>query len=63
VEFVINNVIGVHPRAILEFDQISAKLREEISRRARGYASPRAFYVESSPKASPPSPPRFIRSR
>jgi pyruvate,water dikinase len=46
VEFVINNVIGVHPRAILEFDQISAKLREEISRRARGYASPRAFYVE-----------------
>lgn len=46
VEFVINNVIGVHPRAILEFDQISVKLREEISRRARGYASPRAFYVE-----------------
>ncbi|WP_142809022.1 phosphoenolpyruvate synthase [Tepidiphilus olei] len=46
VEFVINNVIGVHPRAILEFDQISAKLREEIARRARGYASPRAFYVE-----------------
>lgn len=46
VEFVINNVIGVHPRAILEFDQLPAKLREEISRRARGYASPRAFYVE-----------------
>ncbi|WP_028874283.1 phosphoenolpyruvate synthase [Tepidiphilus margaritifer] len=46
LEFVINNVIGVHPRAILEFDQLPAKLREEISRRARGYASPRAFYVE-----------------
>jgi pyruvate,water dikinase len=46
LEFVINNMIGVHPKAILEFDQLSANLREEIQRRARGYASPRDFFVE-----------------
>ncbi len=46
LEFIINNVIGVHPRAILEFDHIPASLREEIARRARGYASPRAFFID-----------------
>ena len=46
LEFVINNMIGVHPKAILEFDQLSASLREEIQRRARGYASPREFFVD-----------------
>ncbi|MCX7945900.1 MAG: phosphoenolpyruvate synthase [Hydrogenophilus sp.] len=46
LEFIINNVIGVHPRAILEVDRLPASVREEIERRARGYASPRAFFVE-----------------
>jgi len=46
LEFVINNVIGIHPRAILEFDRLPASVREEIERRARGYASPRSFFVE-----------------
>ncbi len=46
LEFIINNVIGIHPRAILEFDRIPATVREEIERRSRGYASPRAFFVE-----------------
>jgi len=46
LEFIINNVIGIHPRAILEFDRIPASVREEIERRARGYASPRSFFVE-----------------
>ncbi|HTY02567.1 MAG TPA: phosphoenolpyruvate synthase [Rhodocyclaceae bacterium] len=46
VEFVINNMIGVHPKAILEFDEMKESLKEEISRRARGYASPEDFFVE-----------------
>ncbi|GAB6050447.1 phosphoenolpyruvate synthase [Hydrogenophilus islandicus] len=46
IEFVINNVIGIHPRAILEIDRVPASIREEIERRARGYESPRAFFVE-----------------
>jgi len=46
VEFVINNMIGVHPKAILEFADMKESLRDEISRRARGYASPVDFFVE-----------------
>ena len=46
VEFIINNVIGVHPTAILDIDRQPASRREEIERRARGYASPKDFFVE-----------------
>ncbi|HWV17222.1 MAG TPA: phosphoenolpyruvate synthase [Rhodocyclaceae bacterium] len=46
LEFVINNMIGVHPKAILDFERLPANLREEIQRRARGYASPRDFFVD-----------------
>jgi pyruvate,water dikinase len=46
VEFIINNVIGIHPKAILEIDRQPASRREEIERRARGYASPKAFFIE-----------------
>jgi pyruvate,water dikinase len=46
LEFVINNTIGIHPKAILEIDQAPARLREEIRRRARGYANPEAFFVD-----------------
>jgi pyruvate, water dikinase len=46
VEFVINNMIGVHPKAILEFAEMKESLRDEILRRARGYASPVDFFVE-----------------
>jgi pyruvate,water dikinase len=46
VEFVINNMIGVHPKAILEFAEMKESLKDEISRRARGYASPEEFFVE-----------------
>ncbi|HQR02490.1 MAG: phosphoenolpyruvate synthase [Proteobacteria bacterium] len=46
LEFVINNMIGIHPKAILEIDQVPASLRGEIKRRSRGYASPRQFFVE-----------------
>jgi len=46
LEFVINNMIGIHPKAILEIDQVPAGLRDEIRRRSRGYASPESFFVE-----------------
>jgi pyruvate,water dikinase len=46
LEFVINNTIGIHPRALLEFDRMSAELRESIKRRTLGYANPVDFYVE-----------------
>jgi pyruvate,water dikinase len=45
IEFIINNVIGIHPKAILEIDRVPASLREEIARRSRGYASPKDFFV------------------
>ena len=46
LEFVINNMIGIHPKAILDLAQVPASLREEIERRARGYATPRQFFIE-----------------
>jgi pyruvate,water dikinase len=46
VEFVINNMIGVHPKAILEYSEMKESLRDEIDRRARGYANPKDFFVE-----------------
>jgi len=46
VEFIINNVIGIHPKAILDVDRLPASKRDEIKRRARGYASPKDFFVE-----------------
>ncbi len=46
VEFIINNVIGIHPKAILDVDRLPSSKREEIKRRARCYASPKEFFVE-----------------
>ncbi len=46
LEFIINNLIGVHPKAVLECDKLPAKLREAVLQRAAGYASPTDFYIE-----------------
>lgn len=46
LEFIINNTIGIHPKALLEFDQLPADLQEQIGARVAGYASPIDFYVE-----------------
>jgi len=46
LEFVINNMIGIHPKAVLDVGQVPASLRDEILRRARGYATPRQFFIE-----------------
>jgi pyruvate,water dikinase len=46
LEFVINNMIGVHPKAVLEYSSLPADLKREVDERARGYRDARAFYVE-----------------
>ncbi|MBA3988197.1 MAG: phosphoenolpyruvate synthase [Idiomarina sp.] len=46
LEFIINRMIGVHPKALLNFDQQSAELKEEIQRMMAGYANPVEFYIQ-----------------
>ncbi|MEZ5541869.1 MAG: phosphoenolpyruvate synthase [Pseudomonadota bacterium] len=46
LEFIINNSIGIHPRALLEYDTLPDEVRAEIAPRIRGYASPRDYYVD-----------------
>ena len=46
LEFIINNNIGVHPKAILEYPQVDPDLKKAVESVARGHASPRAFYVD-----------------
>ncbi|KAG0194701.1 hypothetical protein DFQ28_007847 [Apophysomyces sp. BC1034] len=46
LEFIINNNIGVHPRAILEYPNVDQDLKKAVESVARGHASPRAFYVD-----------------
>ena len=46
LEFIINNNIGIHPLAILEYPNVDADLKKAVESVARGHASPRAFYVD-----------------
>ena len=46
LEFIINNNIGVHPKAILEYPNIDQDLKKAVESVARGHASPRQFYVD-----------------
>ncbi|NBW26225.1 MAG: phosphoenolpyruvate synthase, partial [Betaproteobacteria bacterium] len=45
LEFIINNNIGVHPKAILDYPHVAPDLKTAVESVARGHASPRAFYV------------------
>ena len=45
LEFVINNMIGVHPKAVLAYPDLPAELKRQVEEAARGYASPRDFFV------------------
>ncbi|MBS1133736.1 MAG: ppsA [Burkholderiaceae bacterium] len=44
LEFIINNNIGVHPKAVLDYPNIDADLKSAVERLAAGYDSPRAFF-------------------
>jgi pyruvate, water dikinase len=46
LEFIVNRMIGVHPRALLEFDKQSPELKETINQQIAGYADPVSFYVD-----------------
>ena len=46
LEFIINNEIGVHPRACIDWPQLPDELKAAVERAARGYADPRAFFQE-----------------
>ena len=46
LEFIINRMIGVHPRALLEYDDQAAEVRDQIDQRMAGYAGPVEYYVE-----------------
>jgi pyruvate,water dikinase len=46
LEFIINRMIGVHPKALLDFEQQPSELKKEITDIIAGYASPVEFYIE-----------------
>ena len=46
MEFIINRQIGIHPKALIEFDKLDSDLQEEIRERIAGYPSPTDFYVD-----------------
>ena len=46
LEFIINRMIGVHPRALLEFDRLDGELQEQIREQMAGYSDPVGFYID-----------------
>jgi pyruvate, water dikinase len=46
LEFIINRMIGVHPKALLEFERLDADLKEQIRAQMAGYSDPVGFYIE-----------------
>jgi pyruvate, water dikinase len=46
LEFVINNMVGIHPKAILNADAMPAAIQTVIKNRSRGYANPKQFYID-----------------
>ncbi len=46
LEFIINRMIGVHPKALLNMDGLPPEIQESVEKRIAGYADPVGFYVE-----------------
>jgi pyruvate,water dikinase len=46
LEFIINRMIGVHPKALLQFDTLSGDVRDQVKRKMAGYADPVTYYVD-----------------
>ncbi len=46
LEFVINNIIGIHPKAILNYSAMPQDIQKQITYRARGYPNPKQFYID-----------------
>jgi pyruvate,water dikinase len=45
LEFIINRMIGVHPKALLHFDRLDADTRKQVERKIAGYPDPVSFYI------------------
>src|SRR5690606_37253030 len=45
-EFIINNNIGIHPKAILDYPNVDGELKKAVDSVARGHATPRSFYID-----------------
>jgi pyruvate,water dikinase len=46
LEFIINNLIGIHPKAVLEHNRLPSKIHDAVMQRCAGYADPVEFYIE-----------------
>jgi pyruvate,water dikinase len=46
LEFIINRMIGVHPRALLEFDKLDGELKDQIRAQIAGYSDPVQFFID-----------------
>ena len=46
LEFIINNNIGIHPKAVLDYPNVDAELKLAVESAARGHASPRSFFID-----------------
>jgi len=46
LEFVINNMVGVHPKALLEFDRLKPDLQQQIAGRIAAYPNPRDYFIK-----------------
>lgn len=46
LEFIINRQIGIHPRALLEYDELPPELQQDVARRIAAYPSPRDYFVQ-----------------
>jgi pyruvate,water dikinase len=46
LEFIVNRMIGIHPRALLDYDRMEPETRRQIDQMTAGYANPVSFYVE-----------------
>lgn len=46
LEFIINNNIGIHPKAVLDYPHVDTDLKKAVESVARGHASPQAFYID-----------------
>jgi len=46
LEFIINNMVGIHPKALLELDQLPGDLQREVRERITAYGDPREFFIK-----------------
>ena len=46
LEFIINRMIGVHPKALLNYDSLPQDIKDSVDKRIAGYGDPVGFYVE-----------------